>query len=363
MEKLSPEDAACQFLELVEEAVAAQTLPELMEELLPGLARMLEVPGAFLYLDEPRRGKPLFYQFGLQEDVIPHVEGLCSQACRQVGREAEAFSIPAGLVSLPAASLTVSPVCREEKLIGLLGLLEPEERPASRALPVERYLSLFSNAIPNLVERWELEHRTRYLSTYLTISSMVSQCLDLQELVEAVLYCCIDAVGAEEASILLLDDEKSQFRFYNVAGPSKPVLEKATFPAGQGIAGAVLNSQQSEVINDVQHDPRFYGKIDDKSGVVTRNMIAIPLSAAGEKIGVMEVLNKAGGGLFTDEERLLLDSIAEEIAFAVRNARLFEYVVNSYCKQRRGEMTCKGCKRPLGSWTPCVKYRERELSV
>jgi len=21
-------------------------------------------------------------------------------------------------------------------------------------------------------------------------------------------------------------------------------------------------------------------------------------------------------------------------------------------------MTCKGCQRPLGSWTPCVKYQE-----
>jgi hypothetical protein len=333
-----------------------------MEGLLPGLARMLETPGAFLYLEEPRPYKSRLYQFGLQEDLIPHVEGLCSQACRQVGRQTEPFSIPAGLVSLPATCFTVSPVYRAEKVVGLLGLLEPGERPASRALPVERYLSLFSHAIPNLMDRWELQHKTRYLSTYLTISSMVSRCLELPELVEAILYCCIDTVGAEEASILLLDEEKSQFRFFNVAGPSKPVLEKATFPANQGIAGAVLNSQQSEVINDVQHDLRFYGKIDDKSGVVTRNMIAIPLTAVGEKIGVMEVLNKAEGGLFTEEERLLLDSVAEEIAFAIRNARIFEYVVKSYCKQRQGEKSCKGCKRPLGSWTPCVKYREQELS-
>jgi hypothetical protein len=73
---------------------------------------------------------------------------------------------------------------------------------------------------------------------------------------------------------------------------------------------------------------------------------------------VLEVLNKTGEGSFTEEEHMLLLSIAEEIAFAIRNARVFEYVVNSYCKQRQGQASCRGCERPLGSWTPCIKYRE-----
>jgi len=80
--------------------------------------------------------------------------------------------------------------------------------------------------------------------------------------------------------------------------------------------------------------------------------------AENEPVGVLEVINKVGGLDFTDEDRLLLHFIADEIAFAVRNARIFEVVVDSYCKQRQGQNSCKGCKRPLGSWTPCVRYRE-----
>ena len=87
-------------------------------------------------------------------------------------------------------------------------------------------------------------------------------------------------------------------------------------------------------------------------------MIAVPLIAGEEPVGVLEVLNKSDGLPFTEEEQLSLMMIAEEIAFAIRNARIFEYVVDSYCIQRQGLNTCKGCKRPLGSWTPCVKYRE-----
>ncbi len=207
----------------------------------------------------------------------------------------------------------------------------------------------------------ELLRQARYLNTYLTVSSMVSQCLDPHELLEAVLNVVMETVSAEEASVLLLDEDQANFRFYSIEGPAKQCLISVTFPADRGIAGSILQTQKSEVINDVQRDPRFFGEIDAKYGFVTSNMIAIPLTAGEEKIGVMEVLNKSGGEPFTDEERLLLDSIAEEIAFAIRNARIFEYVINSYCKQRQGQMSCKGCKRPLRSWTPCVKYLEQSL--
>jgi signal transduction protein with GAF and PtsI domain len=207
----------------------------------------------------------------------------------------------------------------------------------------------------------ELLRQARYLNTYLTVSSMVSQCLDPHELLEAVLNVIMETVSAEGASVLLLDEDQTNFQFYSIEGPAKQCLMAVTFPADKGIAASVLQAQRSEVINDVHSDPRFFGEIDAKYGFVTSNMIAIPLTAGEEKIGVMEVLNKSGGEPFTDEERLLLDSIAEEIAFAIRNARIFEYVINTYCKQRQGQMSCKGCKRPLRSWTPCVKYLEKSL--
>jgi GAF domain-containing protein len=207
----------------------------------------------------------------------------------------------------------------------------------------------------------QLLKQTRYLNTYLTVSSMVSQCLDPHELLEAVLNVVLETVSAEEASVLLLDEDQANFRFYSIEGPAKQCHRSAPFPADKGISGSVLQTQKSEVVNDVHSDPRFNGNIESEYGFVIQNLIAIPLTAGEEKIGVMEVINKSGEELFTNEDRFLLDSIAEEIAFAIRNARIFEYVVNSYCKQRQGETSCKGCRRPLRSWTPCAKYLEKSF--
>jgi sigma-B regulation protein RsbU (phosphoserine phosphatase) len=222
---------------------------------------------------------------------------------------------------------------------------------------------LLANAIGRLIESVRIERQIAHLNTYLTISSLIAQPLSLHELLEIALYCCMEAVSAEAASVLLLDDEDQgqTFRFYQVAGPQEPVLGGATFPADQGIAGAILQTQQSELINDVYGDPRFYRAIDAETGFQTRNMIAVPLTAADKPVGVLEVLNKAGGEPFTEEEHLLLLSVADEIAVAIRNAIVFEYVVNSYCKQRQGQPSCRGCERPLGEWTPCVKYRETQV--
>ena len=107
-------------------------------------------------------------------------------------------------------------------------------------------------------------------------------------------------------------------------GPAKPVLLDVTFPVNQGLAGYVFKTQKSAIFNDVQQDPRFYGKFDSVSGFQTRNLVAIPLVAGDEKIGILEVLNKAGDEPFYEDDRLLLQSIAEEIAFAIRNANICE---------------------------------------
>jgi GAF domain-containing protein len=205
------------------------------------------------------------------------------------------------------------------------------------------------------------ERQIAYLNTYLTVSSLLAQSLGLQDLMETVLYFCTDVVAAQEASVLLLDESRSNFTFYQTEGASRSVLVGKCFPADRGIAGWVLQNRRSEIVNSVQEDPRFYSLFDSVSGVVTRNMIAIPLIAGEETVGVLEVINKAGGLPFTDEDHLLLHFIADEISFGIRNARIFELLVNSYCKQRQGVRSCKDCIRPLGSWTPCVKQREHTL--
>lgn len=354
---------ALYLIDLAELTVRAHNLPELAEAFLPGLVRLIQTPAAGLFLQDPNLSTHSFFQTGLLAEAVPVVRSRCAIQFHPDPGKANLTPVPAPLNSGAQAHLTLLPLHGPQKVMGLLGVVMPEAGSVAARALLDKTIPLLTHSLSQIRDRLDFEKQLNNLNIYLNVSSMIAQALDLRDALEAVLYFCMEAVSAEAASVLVLDYEKKNFRFYSAEGPTKPVLLTASFPADQGLAGHVLQTQQSVVINDVQNHPMFYGKFDQDSGFRTNNMIVIPLTAGEEKIGVLEVLNKVGDEPFYEEERLLLHNFAEEIAFAIRNGKMFEVVVKSYCKQRQGLSTCKGCKRPLGSWTPCVKYREASIEV
>jgi sigma-B regulation protein RsbU (phosphoserine phosphatase) len=107
-------------------------------------------------------------------------------------------------------------------------------------------------------------------------------------------------------------------------------------------------------VNDVQSSPDFYGSIDEEYDFKTESILATPIISGDEVIGVVEAINKIGKRGFDEDDKRVLMAIADEVALAIKNARLFDYVIDSYCKIRQGQLSCKGCKRPLKTWTPCA---------
>jgi GAF domain-containing protein len=350
------------FMEAVEKIVEARNQEQLANSVLLGLSSVFGLSSSAIYFDNPQSPQPQFYQQGLRPDQAKEVRQLCDQVWQHISDRTDAKWVRRPLEpDTPTANTVFYPLPQKENCAGMLCMVAETDTILPQSQTWERFVNMISHATCRLGELEKTEKQLAHLNIYLTVSSMLSQQLGLRELLESALYCCMEVATASEASVLLLDDNREKFQFYQTEGPAKPILMGASFPADRGLAGYVLRSRKSEVINDVQNDPRFYGQIDHKSGFKTRNMIAIPLIAGEEPVGVLEVLNKADGGNFTEEEHRRLLTLADEIAFAIRNAKIFEYVVDSYCKQRQGFGSCRGCERPLGSWTPCVRYRESDI--
>lgn len=353
-------EMVAKLLELSEVSADARSLDDFAARALRLLAEIAHSPGVFLYVKDPLFPSPFTSQYGLPPDAAGALESKCTRELPPPsGASRENPSRMCFPLTLGAdVELILHLLSMDKGCCILLGTMPESNEPLCEDDVRRRALGIAGRTITRILEGIRLQRHLDRLNTYISLRSMLMQSLDLHELLEAILYCSVAATSAEEASVMVLDDDRANFHFYQIEGPSKPLLTGVTFPADRGIAGSVLASQEAEIINDVPSDPRFYGNIDAKSGFRTRNMVAAPLTAGEEKIGVIEVVNKMEGGLFTEEDRLFLIMIAEEIGFAIRNAKLFEIVVNSYCKQRQGQNSCKGCKRPLGSWTPCVKYRQ-----
>ena len=202
------------------------------------------------------------------------------------------------------------------------------------------------------------DNRIRMLNLYQTVSSSLTYIGDLQELLTTIVNIVISELRCEESSVLLYDEETNEFEFFTVAGETGTELMKKRFPADKGIAGRALREMKTQVVNDCKSDPDFYCAIDEENEFQTKTIISAPLISGKEKVGVINAINKIETNFFDKEDDQILSAIADEVAMAVKNARLFEYVVDSYCKIRQGFNSCKGCKRPLKSWTPCVRQLE-----
>ena len=148
----------------------------------------------------------------------------------------------------------------------------------------------------------------------------------LDELIPLVMTKCREVLDATGASVLLLDADRNELYFPYVADEDVAAaarLRALRFPAGRGIAGAVLQSGRAIRVDDAASDPRFYGDVDRRTQLTTRALLSVPLASRHGTIGVIQVLNPRDGGAFTDDDLAFLEALAGSVAVAIDNARLY----------------------------------------
>jgi adenylate cyclase len=133
----------------------------------------------------------------------------------------------------------------------------------------------------------------------------------LEQVLEAFTLKVGDVLGAERASLFLIDEARGEV-WSKVAKDGERSLEIRA-PIGTGIVGTVAASGQVLNIPDAYQDPRFNPLVDRETGYRTRTILGMPILSSRDRVfAVVQLLNKAGGLPFdaTDEERLRQFSIS-----------------------------------------------------
>ncbi len=119
-------------------------------------------------------------------------------------------------------------------------------------------------------------------------------------LLAQVLDSAIRAIGAKDGSLLVPDEETGELVFVLVQGEStKRSLVGRRLPAGRGIAGWVAENRRGTTVNNVPADERFYPELDVELDYRTNSLMAAPLLGGKRLLGVVEVVNKRDGKLFS----------------------------------------------------------------
>ena len=190
------------------------------------------------------------------------------------------------------------------------------------------------DALTQLLARRELE-----LAAARRMSEVFSQQITLPDLLEQSLRIALQVVNAENGSVLLADTDKRTLVFYHSIG-EKPVPPGTAVPWDAGIAGAVYQTGQPEIVHDAQADHRHFKKVDEATGAVTHDMITIPLKRwEGDPIGVIQVMNKRGGACLDRDDIAILAIISALTAVAIEHTRLVEAAKLAEVAQMMGDIT------------------------
>ena len=129
--------------------------------------------------------------------------------------------------------------------------------------------------------------------------------------------------GAAACSLALLTDDDSELLYTVAAGEGAQDVTGMRIPAGQGIAGWVVQSGQPIAISDVAADPRFSRQAAEQTGYVPQAILAVPVQAGHRMLGVISLLDRDPRRPGAEQDMALLALFAEQAALALASVEEF----------------------------------------
>ncbi len=142
----------------------------------------------------------------------------------------------------------------------------------------------------------------------------------VQEVFDIVMYKVGHIFQPLHWSILLKDSKTSDMVFSVVVGSNKEKLQGVKIPKGEGVAGYIMETGKSLIIEDVTKNKHFSIRADKYSGFKTQSIIGTPLKTENKTFGVIELINRISENPFTFQDLEVLSSIAEYAAIAIERS-------------------------------------------
>ncbi len=159
------------------------------------------------------------------------------------------------------------------------------------------------------------EHEQRF-ELLADLGAMIAGQVELDELLASFADRVAHALGAERATLWLIDGKSGEIRSRVATLPELPELR---VPSNHGVVGHVVATGDLVNIRDAATDPRWNHDIAARTGYRTTSMLTVPVRRRGQLRGVLQILNKTGHGAFDvrDEDfaRLLADQIARALDY------------------------------------------------
>jgi signal transduction histidine kinase/DNA-binding response OmpR family regulator len=247
------------------------------------------------------------------------------------GKQETAYATP---FSIMTDQLAVLEILRESER---MGLSEDEQ------LLVQEVAKQLGLAIENAVlynQRQDLLNETQRhaleLQTAAEIARDTTSTLSLDVLLARIVQLLCERFGFYHAGIFLLDEERKFAHIQEATGEAGKEMKSRQHKLAVGsdsVVGNAAGSGEIFVVNDVVQNPNHF-----KNPLLpnTRSEIGIPLKAAGEVIGVLDIQSTQINA-FQAEEISVFEILADQIATAIENARAYELAQQAFSDMKEAD--------------------------
>lgn len=180
-----------------------------------------------------------------------------------------------------------------------------------------------SDVTERKVAEESIRRRNEYLAASSEIGKIITSTLDLNTIFARTVNLINERFSFYHASIFIVEETgfNAALRESTGAAGAEMKKNKHTLQLNEkSIVGKVALDGKAVIVNDVRIDPlhKFNPLLPE-----TLAEAAIPLRIGNRVIGVIDVQDKTAGA-FTDDEVIVLQTVADQVAVAIDNARSFE---------------------------------------